>query len=230
MKIALIGYGRMGKWLDSLARKLGIDVVSILQKQNKTEAKTILGLQQADVWLDFSHSMAVLEHVKRAAEQKKNLLIGTTGWEEELPKVRDMVIESGIGCLFSPNFSMGVLLFYALTQQAARLAHRYGEYEAAGWEVHHSEKKDSPSGTAKALHHVLQREWGLDPISPFASVRCGHEPGTHTVLFSSSCDTISLTHEAHSREGFAKGALFAAEWLCGKKGFFTIDDLALDFV
>lgn len=225
MKIALIGYGKMGKCIESLAAIQAIEVTAILEKHNPTDMSTIEALQQAEVWIDFSHPSAVLDHVQRAANNKKNILIGTTGWERDLSKVQALVQKSGVGCLFSPNFSVGVLIFYTLVKQASRLAHQSGEYAVAGWELHHATKKDAPSGTAKALHALLQTEWGSHSIPSFSSIRCGHVPGTHTVLLNSSYDTLSLTHEAHSREGFAKGALFAAKWLCGKSGFFTIDDL-----
>lgn len=227
MKIALIGYGKMGKCIASLAAKeQSMEVTAIVEKHHSNDLSTIEALQQAEVWLDFSHAGVVLDHVQRAIKFKKNILIGTTGWEKDLSQVQDLVQKSGIGCLFSPNFSLGVLIFYALVKQAAYLAHRSGEYAVAGWELHHAAKKDSPSGTAKALHALLQTEWRSDPIPSFSSIRCGHLPGTHTVLFNSPYDTLSLTHEAHSREGFAKGALFAAKWLWGKSGFFTIEDLA----
>lgn len=203
--MALIGYGRMGKKIETCAAPH-----QIVAKYTRT-AKQDLSL--ADVWIDFSHPEGVLEHVRLAAAMQKPLVIGTTGWDQERQKVKEAA--QGIGVIYSPNFSLGVHRFKALLQAAAALLEGY---EAAGVEMHHRSKADAPSGTAKLLQQAVR---GLN----FSSVRCGSLVGEHTVLFDSDEDTITLNHQAKSRDAFAKGAVKAAEWIIDKKGFFTMDDL-----
>jgi 4-hydroxy-tetrahydrodipicolinate reductase len=216
MKIALFGYGKMGKLVHNVAQARNHSIVSMID--SKTSCSTEL-LKQADVCIDFSTPQAVLKHVKLAASLKKNIVIGTTGWHEELKEVNDIVRESSIGLLHAPNFSLGIALFLKIIEQTAKVMSPFGQYEVGGIEMHHAEKKDSPSGTAKAIESRLNQ-----PIT-FSTVRVGHIPGTHSVIYDSPADSITLTHTARSREGFAEGAIRAAEWVEGKKGIFTLDDL-----
>jgi 4-hydroxy-tetrahydrodipicolinate reductase len=192
MKIGLHGYGKMGKAIERLHKG------------------PVVPVEECEVCIDFSHADRVVECVKKACEVGCDLVIGTTSWEKDLPEVQELVEKGGIGVIYASNFSIGMALFVQLAEKAKALL---SEYEVAGVEVHHSEKKDAPSGTAKML--------GV----PFESVRVGKVPGTHTLIFDSEVDTIELTHRARSRDGFARGALQAAEWVRGKRGLFTLDDM-----
>jgi len=182
-------------------------------------------VEKSDLCIDFSHPDAVLTHLKSVAAQKKNLVIGTTGWEADLDQAKKIVEQQEIGVLYAPNFSIGVHLFLSILDYSAKLINRCKEYDAAGVEFHHANKKDAPSGTAleisRRLEQAIER---LDQLN-MSAIRCGSIPGKHLVLFDSPFDTISLCHEARSREGFARGAVQAAEWLFGKKGFYTLNDL-----
>lgn len=173
----------------------------------------IVSLEEAEVAIDFSAAEAVEKHATQVCELGKKLVIGTTGFDEG--PIRSMVEEAQIGCIFSPNFSIGVFRFMELMKKAAEL---YSDYDVSGFEVHHNQKKDAPSGTMKKLMRVV----GLDEA---ASVRVGNVAGTHTIIFDSPADTIEITHRARSREGFARGALAAAEWIREKVGYFTMEDL-----
>lgn len=220
MRIALFGYGKMGKLLEQLALAQGHEITAIFSRQSDTHS-----LHQTDVCLDFSHASCVVEHSRLCAEQGKNLIIGTTGWESQLPEVQKLIRQFDIGCLYAPNFSIGIYLFSQVIAHAAQLISQFDEYEVGALEYHHSHKKDSPSGTAKALiQEILHHNTRLDHLE-CASVRCGYIPGTHTILFDGPTDTMTFTHQARNREGFAYGALKAAEWLIGKKGFFTLQDM-----
>lgn len=209
LKIALFGYGKMGKMVEQLAPTRGHTIDSI-------STFPVIISQSSDVIIDFSAADAVLEHVIQAGKAKKNIVIGTTGWEKHLNEVKELVSKYQIGALYAPNFSIGVHLFLKLVKEAG---HLFANYSAAGLEIHHSEKKDAPSGTALALSEVLEKK------PEFASIRLGNIPGTHTLYFDSIEDTITLTHTAKGREGFALGAIIAAEWLKTKKGFFTLEDI-----
>ena len=178
-----------------------------------------MGVDQADICIDFTHPDAAIENVKKLASLKKNIVMGTTGWYEKIDEVQTLVEKYQIGFIYSPNFSLGVQLFLKVVEDAAKRFLAYPEYSPGGYELHHEEKKDAPSGTAKALIKKIGK-----PME-FASIRCGSIPGTHTVIFDSKADQVTLTHEARSREGFALGAVRAAEWLDGKKGFFIMEDM-----
>ena len=222
MKVALIGYGRIGKLIHKLAKDRGFEVVATIDSKSSLAALKS-SINQADICIDFSTPHAVLENVKYLALLKKDIIMGTTGWHEHLPEIQSIVNESKIGFLHSPNFSLGVALFLKVIEQTAELMASFDQYEAAGIEVHHSKKLDSPSGTAKALQARLNTHAGK--AVAFTSVRVGDTPGTHSVIYDSPADTITLTHAARNREGFAHGALTAAQWLKGKKGVFILDDL-----
>jgi 4-hydroxy-tetrahydrodipicolinate reductase len=201
MKIGLFGYGKMGKMVEQLACEQG---------------HSITDFQCADVCIDFSHPDVVLKHVKWAVHHQKPIVIGTTGWEAAAAAAKELIEKGGGAALASANFSLGMACFIKLLQHARSL---FSDYEIAGVEYHHSQKKDSPSGTAKTIAHALEM------ATPFASVRCGRIAGKHEVIFDSPFDSITLTHEAHHREGFAHGAIRAAEWLVDKTGWFTFDDM-----
>jgi 4-hydroxy-tetrahydrodipicolinate reductase len=204
MKIGLFGLGKMGRMVESVAMQQGHSVVPC---------------EVAEVCIDFSHSSAVMDHVRWCAAHKKPIVIGTTAWETDLPTARELVENSGIAAIASPNFSLSMACFISLLQKARALFH---EYELAGVEYHHSQKLDAPSGTAKYIAHTLEMK------TPFTSVRCGRIPGKHVVIFDSPFDTIMLSHEAHHREGFALGAVKAAGWIKDKKGWHTLDEMVRD--
>ncbi len=196
-------------------------------------------LNGAEVCIDFSRPEAVLGNVKKAVEAGSNLVIGTTGWEKDRPQIEAVINEARIGCVYSPNFSLGVQLFLQIARHAASLIDRYNQYDVSGFEMHHRGKADSPSGTAKAIaecllkelkrkdkavYHLGNREAEENELH-FSSLRCGQIPGTHSVIFDSFADSITLTHEAKNRSGFALGAVAAAEMIVDKKGFFTFEEL-----
>lgn len=214
-KIALLGFGKMGKSIASLAETADAEIVAQFSRRAPATPEA---LKEASVCIDFSHPDAVLNHVKVAAVAKKPIVIGTTGWLEEMEMVKKIVKEANIGCLFSPNFSIGIALFRAIVEEATKRIQHFPEYDTGMIEMHHAAKADAPSGTANMLASVA----GNPPI---ASLRCGSIPGTHQILFDSPIDTITLTHTARSRDGFALGALKAAHWIDGKTGFFTMEDL-----
>lgn len=200
MRLALLGYGKMGKLVSELALVQGHEIVE--------------EIADAEVCIEFTAPQSAVGNIEKAAAQRVNLVVGTTGWYDALPQVREIVEESGIGLLYGGNFSTGIFLFKQLVAQAVKLMEAFPEYEAAGFEIHHSEKLDAPSGTAKEIEGV-----------PFSSVRVGCVPGTHSVLFDSEADTIELTHRARSRRGYAFGALRAAEWIKGRKGLYTFEEM-----
>lgn len=243
MNIALIGYGRMGKEVESVARERGVKVLKIFTEENNigSLALTSDALRDVDVCIDFSTPAVVVENIKAVAACRKNLVVGTTGWYDRLEDVKKLVQEKKIGFLYSSNFSLGVNLFYQIVTDAARLFERYPEYDVAISEVHHNKKADSPSGTALSLGSLILQhyrrkkelltETSHKEITPnqlhVTSMRVGHVTGKHTVVFDSECDSIELVHTAKNRRGFALGAIVAAEWLKGKKGFFTMKDVIL---
>jgi 4-hydroxy-tetrahydrodipicolinate reductase len=243
MTIGLVGYGKMGKEVEAAARERHLTIGHIFTEEEnpRGSALTSEALRGIDVCIDFSSPAAVLDNIRAVAAARCNMVVGTTGWQDRLESVRELVLRAEIGFLYSANFSLGMNLFFEIVSDAARLLGRYPEYDAAITEVHHSGKADSPSGTAlhlgSLLLQALQRKTGIlaepahGPIAPhqlhISSTRTGRVPGTHRVLFDSDADTIELTHTARNRRGFALGALVAAEWLKGKKGFYTMRDVIL---
>lgn len=220
MKIALIGYGKMGQMIDKMALAAGHSVVARITSQSWDPA----AIKSADVCIEFTSPESAIENIKRIAELKKNVIIGTTGWYDKLDVVQSIVKDSKIGLLYGSNFSVGIYLFMKMLNHASELMNAFEEYDIAEIEYHHNQKKDTPSGTAREIASMI--EMNIDRIDklPLTSVRCGSIPGTHTILFDSPCDTISITHEARNREGFAKGTLLAAQWISGKTGLYTFDE------
>jgi len=219
-RLALIGYGKMGRLLDQLAPEYGFTVALKLDEFNNAQFEGVTGenFRGIDVAIDFSIPSAVVENVERIAALGVNIVIGTTGWLEHLERVKHTVQEKGIGLVWSPNYSIGVNVFLRLAAEAARLVANEPEYGAWAWEIHHSTKKDAPSGTLLQIVEEMKRA-GYGRAIDVSSNRAGAHPGTHEIGFDSSADTITLRHTARNREGFARGALKAAQWLVGKKGF-----------
>lgn len=239
MKIVLIGYGKMGRLIEEIALQKEHTIIARIHPSGALSSIDENLIRHADMCIDFSTPESALPNIRTIAALKKNIVMGTTGWYEHLDEVKQIVQENQIGFLFSPNFSIGVHLFKNIVESAAQLINEFEDYDVAGYEIHHNQKADSPSGTAKSIVHTLlekiKRKTApvydiMDrPMAPhelhFSSIRCGSIPGTHTVLFDSPADTITITHQARNREGFARGAVAAAEWLEDKKGFFTLDDM-----
>ena len=208
--LALIGYGKMGRMLDQLALEYGFTVTA---RRDIGREESLAG---ADVAIEFSTPAAVLSNVKLAADAGIPLVIGTTGWLDHLDQVKALTQASG--AVWSPNYSVGVNVFFRAVQETARLLKDEKEYGAWAWEIHHSTKKDAPSGTLLKAVETM-RQAGFERPIDVSSNRAGAHPGTHEIGFDSTADTITLRHSARSREGFARGALKAAQWIAGRKGF-----------
>ena len=247
VKIALIGYGKMGREVEQAAQKRGhaiaarIDPISTPGTVSEISSRTI-GI--SDVCLEFTHPEAVVGNIERVIQLKKPLVVGTTGWYQHLPTVESRVLQEKVGLVYAPNFSLGVNLFYRVVARASRLFHHFEEYDVCGAETHHRLKTDSPSGTARRLSEIILQHFPRKKqvvveslnraIAPhefhLVSLRAGHFPGTHTLAFDSMADTIELTHTARSRAGFASGALLAAEWIVGRKGIYTFEQVLDDLL
>ncbi|MFA6916198.1 MAG: 4-hydroxy-tetrahydrodipicolinate reductase [Parachlamydiales bacterium] len=222
LKIALLGYGKLGRLIEDLAQGQGHSIIACINSHTPKEKKQEQ-ISLADVCIDFSVPSVAIEHIKMAAEAKKPIVVGTTGWYEKIDQVEDCIRTHGTACIYG-NFSLGMILFQQIIQSAARLMKYFEQYDIAGHEIHHRHKVDAPSGTAVILEDILKKETGRKSI-PFSSTRCGSIPGTHTIFLDSPCDTIELTHHARNRSGFAEGALIAAKWIIGKQGIFTFQEL-----
>lgn len=211
-RLAISGYGKMGKLIERLAPEYGFLSAYIADEyESRGDA---VGL---DVAIDFSVPAAVLGNVEKYAELGVNMVIGTTGWFDRMERVRELADKHGIGVVWSPNFSIGVNVFKRLVAETARLLANQPEYGAWAWEIHHATKKDAPSGTLLKLVETM-RAAGYERSIDACASRAGSHPGTHEVGFDSAADTITLRHTARNREGFARGALHAAKWIIGRKG------------
>jgi 4-hydroxy-tetrahydrodipicolinate reductase len=220
-RLAIVGYGKMGRLVESLAPEFGFDVALKLDEFNNanSEGVTAENFRGIDAAIDFSIPAAVAENAKRISALGVNMVVGTTGWQEHAADVRAAVEKNGTGLVWSPNFSIGVSAFLKIVAEAARLLAAEPDYGAWAWEIHHSTKKDAPSGTLIKLVDAMKQA-GYDRPIDAGSNRAGRHPGTHEIGFDSGADTITLRHTARSREGFARGALRAAQWIIGKKGFY----------
>jgi 4-hydroxy-tetrahydrodipicolinate reductase len=225
MKIALIGYGSMGKLISRLAEDKGYEISVIIDDRDAglsaaELAKKIRGVHAA---IDFTTAAAVRRNVDACLLAGVPLVEGTTGWNDRREEIEDLVRVSDGAFVFGANFSIGVNLFYRVVDHASELFARFPEYEVFIEEQHHSRKRDAPSGTALKLKDVVA-EHIKDDLS-ITATRAGNIPGTHRVGFDGTADQILLEHTARSREGFASGALLAAEWIVGKKGFYEFTDV-----
>jgi 4-hydroxy-tetrahydrodipicolinate reductase len=218
--LAIIGYGKMGRLIEQLAPEYGFRVAL----KRDLEPLLAADFRGMDVAVEFTAPGAVRPNVETLASFGVNLVVGTTGWLEELDAVKSAVERHGIGLVWSPNFSIGVNVFFRLVSEAARLLAAQPEYGAWAWEIHHAAKKDAPSGTLRKLVDDMKQAGYPRPID-VSSSRAGVDPGTHEIGFDSAADTITLRHSARSREGFARGALKAAQWIVGKKGFYEFSEL-----
>ena len=219
-ELAIAGYGKMGRLIEQLAPEYGFAVKLKLDEFNNAQfaGVTAENFRGIDVAVDFSIPSAVAENVERISALGVNIVLGTTGWQSQFDRVKAAVERNGIGLVWSPNYSIGMNAFFRLVSEAARLLADEPAYGAWAWEIHHSTKKDAPSGTLLKLVDAMKKAGYALPVDA-SSNRAGAHPGTHEIGFDSAADTVTLRHTARSREGFARGALKAAQWVVGKKGF-----------
>ena len=224
--LAIVGYGKMGRLIEQLAPEYGFDVRAKFSRANNLHVAGISSesLCGVDVAVEFTGPAAAPDNLRRLASLGINTVCGTTGWFEHFPAINESVLSAGTALVYSPNFSVGVNVFFQTVARAASFFAKYPEYEAWGWEIHHSAKKDAPSGTLKKLAEEI-RACGYERALTLTANRAGSHPGTHEIGFDSAADTITLRHTARSREGFARGALQAARWAIGKRGAFEFREI-----
>ena len=239
MKLALVGYGRMGRAVEEVAFERGHEIVARIDPALESRRVTVDSLDDADVAVDFSVSGAVVQNIGLIAEAGVDAVVGTTGWHAGMATAVSAVEAAGTGLIHAPNFSLGVHLFLRLARSAGRLVNAVEEYDVHVWEAHHRHKVDHPSGTALQMAELLLEEldrktrWSqAPPRGPLdghalyvASHRAGETPGTHVLGLEGPHDRIEVRHEARGRSGFARGAVEAAEWIWGRSGVFTIEDM-----
>ena len=235
MKIALIGYGKMGKAIEEIALSKGHEIVLKIDVQNNHEF-TLENIKQADVAIEFTGPHSAFENVKKCIELGIPVVSGSTGWLDKWSEIQSLCNEKKGTLIYSSNYSIGVNLFFELNKQLAKLLDPYLDYNVSMTEIHHTEKKDAPSGTAISLAEQIlanmgrKKQWTNSPsLSPsdlvIKSVRIDPAPGTHTVSYDSPIDSIEITHTAHTRKGFASGAVLAAEFANKKNGIFTMKEV-----
>jgi 4-hydroxy-tetrahydrodipicolinate reductase len=225
MKIGLIGYGAMGRLVGDLATQGGHEIVARIDIDgaDRSAEDLIESLRACDVAVDFSIADAVPKNAEACARAQLPLVVGTTGWQSQIDEVRRIVEGSDSALIYGANFSIGVQMFYRIAARAAELFRTVTTYDPFIEEAHHKRKLDAPSGTALQLKKIAEHGLGRDV--PASSTRAGYIPGTHRLGFDSAADQIRITHEARSREGFAAGALLAAEWIVGRKGFYEFSEV-----
>ncbi|MGN6355092.1 MAG: 4-hydroxy-tetrahydrodipicolinate reductase [Parafilimonas sp.] len=235
MKIALIGYGKMGKAIEAIAKENGDEIVLKISSSNQNEF-TADNLKQADAAIEFTNPHSAVENIKKCLDANIPVVCGTTGWLKDLPEIKSYIEQKTGTFLFASNFSVGVNLFFALNEYLASLMSSHKEYQVSIEEVHHTQKKDAPSGTAITLAGQLlekiktKKNWVNDKTNneselEIISKRIDDVPGIHTIKYNSPIDYIEITHSAYNRKGFAGGALLAAKFIAGKKGIFTMKDV-----
>jgi 4-hydroxy-tetrahydrodipicolinate reductase len=226
MKIAIVGYGKMGRSIERLAPEYGCEVALRLDVNNNAsgEGMTAENFHGIDAAVEFSTPSTALANIEKLAGLGVNTVVGTTGWLKEMDRARVAVAKSNAALVWGANFSVGVNVFAQIVAEAAELFARQADYEAWAWEIHHSAKKDAPSGTLLALVERMKKS-GYDRAIDSGSNRAGAVPGTHEIGFDSTDDTITLRHTARNRDGFARGALRAARWIAGKKGFYEFREI-----
>jgi 4-hydroxy-tetrahydrodipicolinate reductase len=231
MKILLVGYGKMGKTIERIAMDRGHQIAGRIDIDNHHALDSAI----ADVAIEFSHPDAAYENVKRCLERKIPVVCGTTGWLSKKKEIEALTREADSTFFYASNYSLGVNIFFKLNEHLAKMMSRLNGYNVSMEEIHHTEKKDAPSGTAITLaegvlkHLEGKRSWVNDDSEDpdklvIKSLRLGHVPGTHTVKYTSAMDDIEIKHTAHTREGFALGAVMVAEWIRDKKGILNMDD------
>ena len=227
MRVLLLGHGRMGQLVESLAPSYGATVAGVIDERSGARAIADGDFGEVDVAIDFTLADAVVTNLPQLAARKINVVIGTTGWQSHEAVMRELAAKAGIGVLAASNFSLGMNVFQLAVEEASRHFARHAEFGAWIHESHHTMKKDAPSGTALTLKAGMVGAGYARPID-VSSTRVGSVPGTHTVGFDGPSETIELTHTVRDRAVFARGALTAAAWLVGKRGWFSIRDLLRD--
>jgi 4-hydroxy-tetrahydrodipicolinate reductase len=230
MKIALLGYGKMGKVIEKIAVSRGHEVTLKIDKDS-----TPYDITSVDVAINFSTPESAVENIRIALENNIPVISGTTGWSSEMEFINTLCAAKNGAFIYASNFSLGVNIFFELNKHLAKMMKNLSDYQVDIEEIHHTQKQDAPSGTAitlaeDVLQHSTHDSWGLAPLKDndklaITAKRIDSVPGTHTVNYSSEVDRISLTHTAHNREGFGLGAVVAAEWIIGKTGVFTMNDV-----
>jgi 4-hydroxy-tetrahydrodipicolinate reductase len=229
MKIALLGYGKMGKVIERIALERGHEIVL-----RKSSSDSFEGLELADVGIDFSIPNAAVSNISYCIEQGIPVVSGTTGWLENYHTMVQLCQSKKAAFIYGSNFSLGVNLFFELNDYLAKMMAKFNQYNVSMEEIHHTQKLDKPSGTAISLansiiNHTDKNSWSIEnPLKDdlFIDVkRVDNVPGTHTIFYTSAVDTIEIKHTAHNRDGFAFGAIIAAEWIVGKTGVFTMKDV-----
>lgn len=237
----------MGQEIKKLSAAQGLAVKSIIDPHHKEANFRVINpksLQNVDVCIEFSTPSSVVDNIRKAAGLKKNIVVGTTGWYGRINEVKKIVKSNNVGLIYASNFSVGVNLYFKILENAAKIINKFSDYDVYGLELHHRQKIDSPSGTAKTIGEILlenikrkkkvmfekvDRKIKPDELH-FASVRAGSFPGIHLVGFDSTADTIELKHTAKNREGFALGAITAAQWIHNRKGLYEINDMMKDII
>ncbi len=229
MKIALVGYGKMGKIIDEISQNRGHEIVARLR-----ETPTLENLNNPDVVIEFSNPEVAFENIKTCLENKIPVICGTTGWLDKKPEIEKIALENNTAFLYGSNFSLGVNLFFALNENLAKMMNKFSEYNCQLEEIHHIHKLDAPSGTAISLAEGIISNssfeaWKLDETKSkelgIFAIREDEVPGTHSVFYRSEVDEIEIKHTAYNRNGFALGAVVAAEWIVDKKGVFAMKDV-----
>ena len=229
MKIALLGYGRMGQEIEKIATSRGHEIVI------RKDAGDSIDITKADVAIDFSIPTSAFENISNCLENNVPVISGTTGWLEKYTEAVNLCKEKKGAFIYASNFSVGVNIFFELNKQLAKMMSNLEDYTISMEEIHHTKKLDAPSGTAITLaegiiENTSKENWKLgteisETNIPIEAKRIPDVPGTHTVWYSSEVDTIEIKHTAHNRKGFALGAVIAAEWIIGKTGVFTMKDV-----
>lgn len=234
MKILLLGYGKMGKTIEAIALERGHQIVEKIDLDNRTALEQYNG-SNADVAIEFSQPDAAVENIGYCLKNGIPVVSGTTGWLDKKEQIHELCQSHDGTFFYASNFSIGVNLFFRLNEQLAGMMEVFNDYNISMEEIHHTEKKDEPSGTAISLaegimaHNRNKESWALNQtdsknIIPIVSKRVGEVPGTHIITYASPVDSIEIKHTAHSRQGFARGAIQVAEWLPGKKGVLGMSD------
>ena len=219
MKIAILGNGRMGKRISELAKERGHSIIAVSSSEKPTQT---LDISSADIAIDFSTPTTAFNNISHAIESGIPVISGTTGWLDKLSEIETLCANKSGAFLYASNFSLGVNIFFELNKKLAKLM-KNQNYKSTIHEIHHTQKLDSPSGTAMSLGEQMNSI--LTTNTPITSDRIEDVPGTHIVTYSSSVDEIEITHTAKNRDGFAMGAIIAAEWIIGKKGIFNMQDV-----
>ncbi len=238
MKIVIIGHGRMGREIEEMAQEQGHDVLVVIDNENDW-VKYKDSLTEADVAIEFSMPETAVSNIRRCFDAGLPVVSGTTGWTESLDAIQEVCQQSGNAFFYASNFSLGMNIMFELNKKLAALMSKHPQYHILIEEIHHSGKKDAPSGTAITLadsimqYHPIKSKWVNKPALnadelEIISIRKDKIPGSHFVKYYSDVDSLEIKHSAHSRKGFVIGALMAAEWLIGKKGYFSMKDMLYD--